>query len=134
MQARVPECPRILEFVAWLFLTMMASMVAFAQTGSQTDQSGPWTKGQQPLYLQSDELIYDTRADRVIARGKVEIYHDNYILTADQVTYDQNANTLTAEGNAQLKAPDGSIVGADKLVASNELRDAFVRAIRAASE
>ena len=38
-----------------------------------------------------------------IARGNVEIYYNNYILTADQVVYDQSANTLTAVGNVVLK-------------------------------
>ena len=28
----------------------------------------------QPLYLQGDELIYDTGGNKVIARGNVEIY------------------------------------------------------------
>ncbi len=83
----------------------------------------------QPLYLQGDELIYDTRNNRVIARGNVEIYFSNYILTADQVTYDQSANTLTAEGNAQLKEPNGNIVRADKLVTSDDFRDAFVQSL-----
>ena len=83
----------------------------------------------QPLYLQGDELIYDTRNNRVIARGNVEIYYNNYILTADQVIYDQNANTLTAEGNAQLKEPNGNIVRSDKLVTSSDFRDAFVQSL-----
>ena len=60
----------------------------------------------QPLYLQADQLIYDTKSNRVIAQGNVEIYYNNYILTADQVVYDQNANKLIAEGNAQLKDPE----------------------------
>ena len=57
----------------------------------------------QPLYLQGDELVYDTGGNRVIARGNVEIYYNNYILTADQVVYDQSANTLTAVGNVVLE-------------------------------
>src|SRR5689334_22539465 len=68
----------------------------------------------QPLYLQGDELIYDTGHNRVIARGNVEIYYNNYILTADEVVYDQSANTLTAVGNVVLKEPNGNIVRADR--------------------
>ena len=52
----------------------------------------------QPLYLQADQLIYDTKNNRVIAQGNVEIYYNNYILTADQVIYDQNVNKLTGRG------------------------------------
>ena len=38
-----------------------------------------------PLYLQGDELIYDTKGNKIRARGNVEIFYNNYILKADQV-------------------------------------------------
>ena len=66
----------------------------------------------QPLYLQADQLIYDSQSSRVIAQGNVEIYYNNYILTAERVIYDQSVNKLLAEGNAQLKDPNGSITRA----------------------
>src|SRR5262245_29750734 len=71
----------------------------------------------QPLYLQADQLLYDTKSNRVIAQGNVEIYYNNFVLTADQVVYDQNTNKLIAEGNAQLKDPNGSITRADRFEA-----------------
>ena len=80
----------------------------------------------QPLYLQGDELIYDTGGNKVIARGNVEIYYNNYILTADQVVYDQSANTLTAVGNVMLKEPNGNIVRADRYTLTDDFRDGFV--------
>src|SRR3990170_6462742 len=83
----------------------------------------------QPLYLQGDELIYDTGGNRVIARGNVEIYYNNYILTADQVVYDQSANTLTAVGNVVLKEPNGNIVRADRYTLSADFRDGFVQSL-----
>jgi len=83
----------------------------------------------QPLYLQGDELIYDTRNNRVIARGSVEIYYNNYILTADEVIYDQGANTLTARGNAQLKEPNGNIVRGDSIDTTADFRDAFIESL-----
>jgi LPS-assembly protein len=82
-----------------------------------------------PLYLQGDELIYDTANNRVIAVGNVEIVFNNYILTADRVVYDQGAQTLTAEGNAQLKEPNGNVVRAEKLTATDDFREAFVQAL-----
>ena len=45
------------------------------------------------------------RATGSIAQGNVEIYYNNYILTADQVIYDQSANKLTAEGNVAAEGP-----------------------------
>src|SRR5882762_3382064 len=83
----------------------------------------------QPLYLQADQLLYDTKNSRVIAQGNVEIYYNNYILTADQVVYDQNTNKLIAEGNAQLKDPNGSITRADRFEALDDFRDAFIQSL-----
>jgi LPS-assembly protein len=83
----------------------------------------------QPLYLQGDELVYDNGGSRVIARGNVEIYYNNYILTADRVIYDQSANTLTAVGNVVLKEPNNNIVRADKLTLTDDFRDGFVQSL-----
>jgi LPS-assembly protein len=83
----------------------------------------------QPLYLQADQLIYDTKGNRVIAQGNVEIYYNNFILTADQVIYDQGVNKLYAEGNAQLKDPNGSITRADRMEALDDFRDAFIQSL-----
>ena len=144
--ARSLGCVRVRALVLALASLLGLSCSAWAQVpstvrGPAEPSSFPKPKGgilggpvqkidkAQPLYLQGDELIYDTRNNRVIARGNVEVYYNNYILTADQVTYDQSANTLTAEGNAQLKEPNGNIVRADKLVTSDDFRDAFVQSL-----
>ena len=83
----------------------------------------------QPLYLQADQLLYDTKSSRVIAQGNVEVYYNNYILTADQLVYDQSTNKLIAEGNAQLKDPNGSITRADRFEALDDFRDAFIQSL-----
>jgi LPS-assembly protein len=83
----------------------------------------------QPIYLQTDRLIYDDKNNRVIAEGNVEIYYNNYILTADKVIYDQGSNKLTAVGNAQLKDPNGSVTRADRFEATDDFRDAFIQSL-----
>lgn len=83
----------------------------------------------QPLYLQADELIYDTDGDSVIARGNVEIYYNNYILTSDEVVYNQSAGTLTAVGNVTVKEPNGSILRADRYTLTDDFRDGFVQSL-----
>ncbi len=97
---------------------------------------GPFRKGDKasPLYLNADELEYDTRNNRVIARGNVEIYYNNYALTADRVVYDQTANTITAEGNAKVREPDepgrpGAIISAERLVTTADFAEAFVQTL-----
>ena len=87
----------------------------------------------QPLYLQGDELIYDSTGNRVTARGNVEIFFNNYILTADEVIYDRLANTLTAQGNATLKEPNGNVVRSDRLTLTDDFRDGFVQSLSVVS-
>lgn len=82
-----------------------------------------------PLYLQGDELIYDTKGNRVIARGNVEIFYNKNVLTADQVIYDQGANTLTATGNVELKDENGNVIRADHYTLTDDFRDGFVQSL-----
>jgi LPS-assembly protein len=83
----------------------------------------------QPLYLQADEIIHDTRGRRSIARGNVEIHYNSYFLSADEVIYDEGAGTLTARGNAQLKEPNGNIVRGDTIDTTADFRDAFIESL-----
>lgn len=83
-----------------------------------------------PLLLEGDELIYDTKNNRVIARGDVRIYYGEYALTADQVTYDQSANTLIAQGNVKLKDPDGAVTSSNELTMTADFRDAFIDSLK----
>jgi LPS-assembly protein len=83
----------------------------------------------QPLYLQGDELIYDTKGSKVVARGNVEIFYNNYVLKSDEVTYDQAASTLTAVGNVELKEPNGNVIRAERYTLTDDFKDGFVQSL-----
>ncbi len=83
-----------------------------------------------PLLLQADEVTYDNQNSRVIAKGNVEIYYNQYTLLADRVVYDQSINTLSAEGNVRIKEPDGAVVNADQITLTDDFRDGFIRSLR----
>jgi len=99
----------------------------FGKVNTNIDQS-------QPMRLQGDQLIYDKAGNRVIARGNVEIYYNDNILTADEVVYDQGAGTLTAVGNVTLKEPQGNIVRADRYTLTDDFRDGFVQSLSVVSQ
>jgi LPS-assembly protein len=86
-----------------------------------------------PLYLQGDQLVYDTKGNRVIARGNVEIFYNNNILTADEVIYDQGANTLTAAGNVVVKEANGNVIRAERYTLTDDFRDGFVQSLSVVS-
>ncbi|HPG89671.1 MAG TPA: LptA/OstA family protein, partial [Hyphomicrobium sp.] len=87
-----------------------------------------------PMNLQGDQLVYDTAGNRVIARGNVEIFYNDNILTADEVVYDQGAGTLTAVGNVTLKEPQGNIIRADRYTLTDDFRDGFVQSLSVVSK
>jgi LPS-assembly protein len=99
----------------------------FGKVNTKVDQT-------QPMRLQGDQLIYDKAGNRVIARGNVEIYYNDNILTADEVVYDQGAGTLTAIGNVTLKEPQGNIVRADRYTLTDDFRDGFVQSLSVVSQ
>jgi LPS-assembly protein len=83
-----------------------------------------------PLLLQADHLIYDNQGTKVTAQGNVELYYNNYAVLADKVVYDQAANTLMASGNVRIKEPNGSLISADQVTLSDDLRDGFISSLR----
>jgi LPS-assembly protein len=87
-----------------------------------------------PMLLQADNLVYDNQNNKVTAQGNVEIYYNNYALTADQVIYDQAANTLAASGNVRIKEPNGSVITADQITLSDDLRDGFIGSLRVVTQ
>ncbi|MBS0279406.1 MAG: LPS-assembly protein LptD, partial [Proteobacteria bacterium] len=60
--------------------------------------------------LKADEVTYDVKAKVVTASGHVEIDHNGRIVQAQNVTYDQNADTVVASGNVVMMAPDGAVI------------------------
>lgn len=78
-----------------------------------------------PLLLNADVLDYETKRNLVIARGNVEIYYNEYALTADEVVYDQTAKTLTARGNVRIQEPNGNVVSSDFITLTDDFSEAF---------
>jgi len=87
-----------------------------------------------PLLLQADELVYDNKNSRIIAKGNVEVYYNNYALLSDQLMYDQKANTLNAIGNVRIKEPDGAVINADRITLTDDFRDGFIRSFKAVTK
>jgi len=126
---------------AILACLLCAGSLARAQTPTNQTRGGETTVAKQvspdkasPLLLQADDLVYDHRNNRVVARGNVEIYYDENVLLADEVVYDKTANTLSALGNVRLKEADGSVVNAERLTLSANFRDGFIRSMKALTQ
>ncbi|MGB8816791.1 MAG: LPS-assembly protein LptD [Rhizobiaceae bacterium] len=82
------------------------------------------------LLLVADELIYDNNAQTVTASGNVQIDYSGNKLVAKKVIYDQKTGRLLAEGNVEIIEKDGNRIYAEKIDITDDFRDGFVNALR----
>ncbi|SKA28781.1 LPS-assembly protein LptD [Consotaella salsifontis] len=82
------------------------------------------------MLLEADTVTYDTDAQTVSATGGVRIDYGGYKLVARQVTYNQKTNRLIADGDVELQQPDGNKVYADHADLTEDFTDGFVQALR----
>jgi LPS-assembly protein len=118
-------------------LAVLASTIAVVPAMAEKSLPGsPLAKvdKNQPMMLQADELVHDSKRETVTARGHVEIYYDKFALFADRVIYDKKANTLTAAGNVRIKEPDGALVTAEVITLTSDFRDGFIRGLKAVTK
>ncbi|WP_299626687.1 LPS-assembly protein LptD [Pelagibius sp.] len=86
--------------------------------------------GDVPALITADQLTYDEENGLVVAAGNVEISQEDRVLLSDKVTYNLNTDVVTAEGDVTLIEPSGDTVFADFVELTGDLKEGFVRQIR----
>jgi len=109
-----------------------ALSAAHAQTAqTQSDFSGAFqTDPNARMVLVADELVYDNDAQTVTAQGNVQIEYDGNRLVARKVTYNQRTNRMVAEGNVEIVERDGNRIYSDRVDVTDDFREGFVNALR----
>jgi len=125
---------RLAVFIASLLLLISAALLATmlpkaAMAQSQFD-SVIRSDSSLPMLLQADQMIYDNQNNRVIAKGNVEIYYNNYTLLADKVIYNRGHNVLKAEGNVRIKEPNGALIKTNRITLTDDFRDGFIQSLK----
>ncbi|MBP1882775.1 LPS-assembly protein LptD [Sinorhizobium mexicanum] len=108
----------------------MTAPVLAQDTSARIDSLQPNIPADAKLLLSANELIYNRDAETVTARGNVQIAYGGYRMVARQVTYDQKSGRIIATGEIQLVEPDGNIVYADKMDVTDDFGNGFVQALR----
>ena len=107
---------------------VFAAYVVFAVFGSPVwSQQGPG----EGVLLEADDVTYDTQRSIVSAAGNVEIFSSGRILQADVLRYDQEADVVTASGNVSLLERDGTVLFADELELSDQLKNGSISGFQA---
>ena len=98
--------------------------------GGQGDSGKADSGKNQPVLVTADELQYDQDLSLVVAKGHVELTHEDQILLADTVTYNQRTDTVTASGNVSITQESGDVVFANYMELHDNFRDGFIKDIR----
>ncbi|HEX8233062.1 MAG TPA: LPS assembly protein LptD [Caulobacteraceae bacterium] len=77
--------------------------------------------GENGFYLEADSLTSDQEADTVTAEGQVEARYRGRVLRAETVTYGLESGVGNAKGEVQILNPDGTAEFADAVVLDKDL-------------
>ncbi|MDA0786778.1 MAG: LPS assembly protein LptD, partial [Proteobacteria bacterium] len=94
------------------------------------DAIGQQVNSEQPVLMTADDLSFDEDLGTATARGNVEIVQGERILNADAVTYNQRDNIVTATGNVVLLEPSGEVLFAEFAELTSDMREGFLRGFR----
>jgi len=121
---------KTLKFLCWTALPLLLCVPAsaLAQEALEVPEGSPplVTDGTGQVTFESDQLIYDSRADLVTVTGDVRMTREGNNLRADRVIWDRNSGEVRAEGNVRIVNPQGDAAFGDRIVLTDTLRDGVV--------
>jgi LPS-assembly protein len=80
--------------------------------------------------LLADEISYDDAADTVTASGAVEIQRGGRLLLADKIVYNRTTDVATATGNVSLTDTNGSVFFFDSIQVASDLKEGLAAEVR----
>ncbi len=101
-----------------------------AAAANQNTEFNSLTKKEE-VFIEAAQLDYDYENSLVIAQGKVEVMKGQYVLFADQIVYNQNDNTVTANGNVVAVGADNLAIFSDSFTLADDLKNGVITYFRA---
>ena len=98
------------------------SIFIFLLYGNAIAQGNKITKSSQDTSFTSDNLEVNEQTNIMTATGNVIIVSDGRKITANEVTYDQDADKAIAIGNVVLFGKDGSKFESEEVILTNEFK------------
>lgn len=112
-------------------LAMSAATPALAQTSGAADPATPATEQDANVILEADELIDDQQARTVTAQGDVQVRYQGRTMRADRLVYYLDTGEIRAIGDVQIVLEDGSVTYAEEVQADEAMNVGAARELRA---
>ena len=82
------------------------------------------------LLLTAQQLIFDEDSETVTAIGTVRVDYDGFNMVTHRLVYDQRSGRLKAFGDIEMIEPDGNRIYAQELDVTDDFGDGFINALR----
>lgn len=129
---KVSDIARVAGMLALLTGSALAASPALAQSGASANPLAKKVEGKpgDKLLVEADELIYDNDKNTVTAKGNAELHYGPRTLQADRVRYDRGSSRVFAEGNVRLTDQDGAVVTGDRMELTDDFKTGFIDSLR----
>lgn len=87
-------------------------------------------KEPEPTLLQADQMSYDQNANTITATGHVEVAQGGQVLRADKIVFNQDKNIINARGHVAILQPSGEVLFADEIELTGDMKQGFIDKIR----
>src|ERR1700721_2649211 len=102
--------------------TVAACVQLFAgPTAAQTPPAAQSMQAKSPdkLVIDADQLIYDKDKNTITAEGSVQLFYQGRVLQADRVIYDRASKRVYADGHAKMTDERGNVVYGNRFALSD---------------
>lgn len=129
--ARAPALRRVAFGASFLAgLCVIASLSASPALAQVNPLSPPATTPDNgQMLLQADQITYDNDRQLVTAEGGVQIFYRGQTVLADRVIYNRQTRRLIAEGGVRITDAQGNVTHGNTADLTDDLRDGFVRSL-----
>ncbi len=98
---------------------------------AQTPPPPPPAEQNENVLLEADELIDDQEARTITAQGDVQVRYQGRTMRADRLVYNLNTGEIHAIGDVQIQLEDGSVTYAEEIQADEAMNVGAARELRA---
>jgi LPS-assembly protein len=103
---------------------------AMAQSATEPPDVNIATNPDAKLLLTARQLTFNQDTETVIAIGSVQVEYDGYHMVAHRLEYDQITGRLKAFGDIEMIEPDGNRIYAQQLDVTDDFADGFINSLR----
>ena len=111
-------------------LCTVAGPALAQQTLLESDGINFTTDPEAKLLLTANQLTFDEDTETVVAIGSVQVEYDGFNMVAHRLVYDQRTGRLKAYGDIEMIEPDGNRIYAQELDVTDDFANGFINALR----